>query len=122
MPLEFYKFVHILGVIMVVMALGGAMMFAIHGGTKATNRFRKGLAITHGIGQAFALVGGFGMLARLGIMASLPIWVMIKLVIWLVLGGVLAVIFRKPELARTLWFLILAITSLAAFLGIFKPF
>ena len=36
MSYEFYKIIHLLGLSMVVMSLGGIMLFAINGGQKAS--------------------------------------------------------------------------------------
>ena len=81
-----YKIVHLLGVMMVFLSLGGVIMHAINGGEKE-HSWRKPVAITHGIGLLLALVGGFGLLARLGVMhGTLPGWVLAKLGIWFVFG------------------------------------
>ena len=40
-----YKFFHITGIMMVFLSLGGAMVYAINGGDKASNQWRKGVAI-----------------------------------------------------------------------------
>jgi len=120
-PIPVYKNIHFIGIFMVLMALGGLLLHAINGGTQA-HAWRKPIAITHGVGMFLILLGGFGMLARLGIYWSWPGWVAGKVVIWVILGGLIAVIFRKPTLAKPLWWLTLALAALAAYLGINKPF
>lgn len=52
-------------------------------------------AILHGLGLLLMLVGGFGMLARLGI-GGAPPWVWIKVALWAVLG-------MLPFLVRKGW-------------------
>jgi hypothetical protein len=44
------------------------------------------------------------------------------LLIWLVLGGLIAVVNRKPGLAKTMWWVVLALGVLAAFMAGVKPF
>jgi len=119
MSYEFYKIIHLLGISLVVMALGGILLFTINGGTKVTNSFRKGAMMTHGIGLLLVLVGGFGLLARLGI-HSVPVWAAIKLVIWLLLGAFVGLAY-KPNLARKVWVGVPALVVVAAALAIMKP-
>ena len=120
-PIPVYKNIHFIGIFMVLMALGGLLLHAINGGAK-DHAWRKPIAITHGVGLFLILLGGFGMLARLGIFWSWPGWVAGKVAIWVILGGLVAVIFRKPTLAKPLWWLTLALAALAAYLGVYKPF
>lgn len=113
---------HLTGVFMVVMSLGGLTMHVINGGGRA-HPFRRMAGITHGIGLLVSLVGGFGLLARLGIgHGGLPGWVIAKLGIWLVLGGISTLVFRKPEWARAVWFLIFVLAGCAAYIAQYKPF
>ncbi len=121
MSLEFYKLLHLTGVFMLIFSLGGVIVHAINGGTKQSNKFRKGIMATHGIGLLLILFGGFGLLARLGLVSEFPMWSVAKILIWLTLGGVIGVIYRKPASARSLWFFLIMLAVLAAFLGIYKP-
>lgn len=117
-----YKIVHLVGVFMVIMALGGLAATAIGGKGKSTPWYRP-MAITHGIGMLLSLVGGFGLLARLGIIhGMLPGWVLAKLGIWLILGGFMAVLIRKPKWAKALWPVIILLAGMAAYLAGSKPF
>ncbi len=121
MSLLVYKNIHLLGVFMMLMALGGLILHRINGGTRE-HAWRKPVAITHGIGLLLALIGGFGALARLGIFWPLPGWAIGKLVIWLVFGALVAVIFRSPALAKPLWWVTIVLAVLAAYLALHKPF
>ena len=116
-----YKNIHLIGVFMVLMALGGLLLHRINGGTQE-HSWRKPVAITHGVGISLALLGGFGMLARIGIFWPWPGWVTGKVIIWGILGGLIAVIFRAPTLARSLWWVAIALAGLAAYLAGHKPF
>jgi hypothetical protein len=70
-----YHVLHIAGLITLFLGFG-----CILGGN-----YRTGMK-WHGIGLLIMLVAGFGMLARLGLMTSLPAWVWIKMGVWLVIG------------------------------------
>jgi hypothetical protein len=120
-PLPVYKNIHLLGMVMIFMALGGLLLHRINGGTQR-HAWRKPVAITHGVGMLLLLLGGFGMLARLGIFWPWPGWVTAKAIIWLVLGGLVTVIFRNPSLARPLWWITIALGGFAAYLAGQKPF
>lgn len=119
--LTIYKVLHITGALLVIFSLGGLVLHVINGGTRDF-AFRRTLAITHGIGMIILLVAGFGMLARLGIMSDMPGWVIAKLVLWLLFGGLLAVIYRFPAQARWLWWAIPLLGGLAAYLALVRPF
>lgn len=121
MSLQFYKFIHLVGLILVSASLAGVVTHAANGGTKAENRLRRPLAAAHGAGLLFILVSGFGMLARLGAGGSLPWWAVVKLVVWLVLGALLAAAYRKPEKAKMLLAVTVSAAALAAWLGLFHP-
>ena len=122
MSYEFYKLVHVLGILMVFVSLGGLLLFVINNGNRESNVWRKQVAITHGVGIFLVLLGGFGMLAKLGINWPWPGWIIAKFVIWLVLGGALTLIYKKPELGKVLWALILVLGFGAAYLAGMKPF
>lgn len=107
-----YKVLHIAGVLFVMIALGGLVAAGRDG-----DRRRAGL--THGIGLVVILVTGFGLLARL--QAGFPPWVWGKLVIWLLIGGAIAAIRRRPELARLWWITLPLLGAVAGYLAIYKP-
>lgn len=119
MSYEFYKIVHILGIALVVLSLGGIFMHVMNGGTKASNTFRKGAIVSHGIGLVLLLVAGFGMLAKLRLDVG-AVWVIGKIIIWVLLGALVAVAYRKPQLASKLWFGVPILVTLAAVLAVFK--
>ena len=116
-----YKLMHLIGIIMIFVALGSVMAHVFNGGTKETNQWRKAAGITHGLGLVLALVGGFGMLARLGLSPTAG-WVMAKLVIWLVLGGITSVIYAMGTRGHILWYVVILLGALAAYLALTKPF
>ena len=119
MSYEFYKVLHILGLSLVVLSLGGIIHHVINGGTKQSDSFRKGTMITHGVGLLLLMVAGFGMLAKLGIYSP-PGWVIAKMVIWLVLGAFVAIAYKKPALAKKFWVAVPVLVVISAFLAIYR--
>ncbi len=69
------------------------------------------------------LVSGFGLLARMGFMhdQGLPFWIYVKLTIWLIMGGIIALVKRKGAIGWPLYFLMMAIFITAAYFGVYKP-
>lgn len=122
MDASVYKLVHILGVIMIFLSLGGQINYAINGGAKDQNTWRKAAGITHGIGMLLVLLGGFGMLARLGIHWPWPGWIIGKIIIWLILGALVSVVNRKPDAGRGMWYVVLILGLLATYFVTMKPF
>ena len=117
-----YKIIHLIGVFMVFLSLGGIGMHAINKGGR-DHAWRKPVAMTHGLGLLLALVGGFGLLARLGVMhGSLPGWVLIKLGIWFIFAILIGALIRKPALAKSIWVLTILLGGFAVYLAGAKPF
>lgn len=118
-----YNLLHLLGVFLLVSAVSGVSYHVANGGTKNSNRTRKIAGALHGLGALIILVAGFGMLARLGIVqGGLPGWIWAKLVIWLLLGALIALPYRFPDAAKGLALLAPLLATLAAYFAIFKPF
>ena len=119
MSILVYKLIHIVGIGMIFLSMGGMSMHAILGGEKK-NEWLKPAIIGHGVGMLLILVAGFGMLARLGIHWPWPTWVLLKVIIWVILGGSVALLYRSRGLSRLVWFGSLAALALAGYLAIFK--
>jgi hypothetical protein len=117
MSYQFYKMLHIVGVVLAVAGLIGLCSHAANGGEKRTHRWRVPLSASHGLGLLILLVSGFGMLARLGLSSSLPWWVMLKLLVWGALGGVIALIYKGK--AGRVAIASVVLTAAAAWLGLF---
>jgi hypothetical protein len=118
---QVYKLLHLLGVLMLFLSIGGLILHAISGGSRDYS-WRKLVMITHGIGILLALVGGFGLLARLDIIWPWPGWVMTKVAIWVILAAFPALIARNPLWATGFWWTTLVLGGLAAYLAGSKPF
>lgn len=121
MPYEFYKLLHISGLILMFSGQC-ALLGAFASGNLPQKSWRISLAIVHGLGMLFLLVSGFGMLARLGLVNGLPTWAIAKLTIWLVMGATLALAKRRSQLKMILVLIWAMLGVAAAFIAIYKPF
>ncbi len=115
---ETYKLIHLLGVIFLFLSLGGYLTLS----STKTPVSRKLIALTHGIAVIVILVAGFGLLARLGFSAfqSWPLWVWVKITVWIILAVIVILIRRMPELKISLWVIIPILGVIAAYMAIFK--
>ncbi len=112
MSYAFYKFLHLIGLTSLILGLGGAIIGTYVVGQKPSVG-RKAIAITHGLGMLLMLVGGFGMLARLGM--QWPWWISVKLFIWLALGAWIVVAYRlSTKHFLAVWLTPLLLVAVAA--------
>lgn len=121
MAYETYKLLHYAGLMLLFFGLSGALTLKM-AGVAFTGPAKKLAFMSHGIGLFLMLLGGFGMLARLGIAANIPGWVYAKMVIWLVLGGSIALAKRKGQIGWPLMILFVGLGVTAAWLALTKPF
>lgn len=119
-----YKLVHLLGIFTLLVALAGMAAHAATGQTKGENANYRALLALHGLGALIALTGGFGLLARIGISGGgfLPGWIWAKLALWVLLGALVALPYRKRALARVLLFILPLLGLVGAALANYKPF
>jgi len=119
---ETYKVLHILGVLLAFATLGGLALTVANGATRSTSSVRRLVAITHGVAMVIILLGGFGALARLGVRGNLPGWVLVKLACWVVLAVLVVIPYRKPSLARPIFWFLPVLGGIAVVMAIYKPF
>lgn len=120
---DVYKLVHVAGILMVFVSLGGLALHGINGGTRETNGARRLTGMTYGVGLLLILVGGFGWLGASGVMeAGMPGWTWAKLGIWMAMGALLALPTVRPELSRIAWFVAPILGVLGAWIARTKPF
>jgi len=113
------KVVHLLGVFIMLVDMGGAIVVgAADEGTRS--RCKRLAGLTSGIGLLLAFIGGFGLLGVMGIPWSG--WVVLKMLIWLILGGSISLALRAPQFAIPLWWGTILLAGIAAYLANFKPF
>lgn len=118
-----YKLIHLLGIFTVLVILAAACMHTLRGGTRELNPHRKLMGAFHGVASFLILLGGFGMLARLGIVqGGLPGWIYAKLVIWILASGSIVLVYRGPGLARALLVGLPLLATLAGYFALYKPF
>ena len=115
---QFYNVVHIVGIVLIMAALGG-----IAASADAVSRARwtgRGALAFHLLGVFLILLGGFGMLARLGIVqgSSWPGWIWAKVVIWGMLGVAAFVPRRFPRTALPMMVALPLLEGLAAYMAI----
>lgn len=119
--LEFYRWLHIVSLLMIFSGLAGLVAARVGGG-KSTKKFDRSLALIHGFGMLGMLVAGFGAMARLGFMqGGWPWWIYVKLVIWLAMGGSMTLAKRKAAWGPWLLLAWVATAAVGAYLGIYKP-
>lgn len=121
MSYEFYKILHLTGIILLFSGLTGLLTVRVLG-IEITGKAKSIVFISHGIGSLITLVGGFGLLARLGIIGGLPLWVYGKLLIWLILGGAIALVKRKGHIGWPLFISLILFFIVANYLALTKPF
>ena len=121
--LNVYKIIHLLGMFMLFTVLGGIALHSLNGGTKQSNVGRRLIAAMHGISLFIILLGGFGMLARLGLVQGmLPGWVLAKLAIWVLLPFLGLMAYRKPAVAKLLLVVMPLLGGVAGWIALYKPF
>lgn len=124
-----YKILHLLGLMLVFLSLGGLTIQALMTPAQATGEGSEGAApkppakaallALHGIGMLLLLVAGFGILAKLKL--GFPAWVHPKLLIWLILGAAPVIAKKAPPARVPLLFVVTLLGLAAAYLGVMKP-
>jgi len=118
LSLSFYKVLHLFGIMLMFSALGAMIAAAVAG--EGSPRLKKLGGMAHGIALAIILVAGFGLLARQGFAGAWPLWVWLKLVIWLVLGAATVFVRKAGENAGWLLVLLPALGAVSAWLALYR--
>jgi hypothetical protein len=117
---EVYKVLHLLGIFMIVTSVSAMCLQATTGEVKE-HSWKKFLFTIHGLGMFLSLLGGFGLMARLGLAHSeFPIWIKLKLIIWVGFGFFVYLLIKKRNSNKLIWLLNLAFVTVAAFLAVNK--
>jgi hypothetical protein len=121
-PRNFYLVMHIMGIVFLFTAMGGVAVHAANGGTRKASNTRTLVAVLHGLGAVMILTGGFGMMARLGMMGqSFPGWLLVKLFIWVLLSGIILLPYRSASLAKPFFVGLPLLAGVAAYMALYKP-
>lgn len=114
MPLSFYLWLHLAGLGLMLLALGGMALLA--------GQRNRMLAAAHGAGMLLSFVSGFGLLAKLAIPWPWPGWVFVKILLWLILGAAPAVMRRIQGRAGIHFWGVWGLFLVTAWLAVHKPF
>lgn len=113
-----WKIVHVFGVLLLFVSLGGLAGLAA-AGRPAEGRLHR---ILHGIALIIVFLAGFALLATLKMSApgTWGLWVWLKLAIWLLLGGSLVLV-RRQRHARWVLIGLPLLGAVAAWAAFVKP-
>lgn len=126
MSAEFYRIVHLFGIFLLMCSLGGLAMTSWHSkGAQVVKAeaeaAAKRMKMLHGISLLVILVAGFGLMAKLGLMKTWPLWIIAKLVIWLIFGAAATAIVKMSDKGK-MWILLLPLLgALSAYLAVMHP-
>lgn len=121
MTFEIYKVLHLTGLVMIMLGLGGVLSAG------RDQRPPRWTMILHGLGALALLGAGFGMLARhpegnLSAPDSWEAWLILKIVVWFFLAALPALVRHGTVPRPAGWLIALLLAAAAAYLGILKPF
>ena len=118
MDYDTYRLIHFAGLFTLFFAFG-----SLFTGKQSS----KGAAIGHGIGLLLILLGGFGMQAKMKVSylithgSAFPTFLILKIVIWVILGGCMVLAKRRIIKGLAAWVLIIGLGLAAAYLAFNKP-
>jgi len=110
MPAYVYHILHLLGILMIFTGYGALLARSFSGSTDV--KLRKLGSITSGIGLLLVFVAGFALITKMGYGFTQG-WILVKILVWAALGALIAIINRKPQLAGTLWWLLIGLGLVA---------
>ena len=113
MSIQLYQIIHVFSAVM----LAGVAFAALAAPRPENRRFSL---MWSGIFAILSLVGGFGLLARLGY--GFPGWVIVKLACWVALAALVGLAYRRPEQTRSLTVITALAVLIAVGMVVLKPF
>jgi hypothetical protein len=113
-----YKLVHLVGIFVLLSGVAGLWTLELFSDSAGYAKARKGLMAMHGIAIFVVLFGAFGTLARLGIDFPWPPWIWLKIGIWVVLGGLPALLSRSSGASKVLFLIAPLLAAVAAWAAI----
>lgn len=118
MSLEFYRFLHFTGIVMLLFSLGLLTAYFSGGAAAKLKPVRISGFVLHGIGVLLIIISGFGMAARMGIFSEFPFWLKIKLLIWVLLVLVATLLKRVSGKSLMIGALSILLAMVAAYFGV----
>lgn len=110
--LEIYRLLHFAGIFTLIFSFGSLFI---------GKNYNKGAAMTHGVGLLLILISGFGMQATNPSIVGFPIWLILKIVIWIAFGGFIMLAKKTIINGFTAWVLITALALAAVYLAKTHP-
>ena len=114
------KIIHLTGLALTFMGLSGILGIKVGG--MAPLRKRLIFHFAFGIGLLTLLITGFALASTLGVLKTAPGWLKGKLVIWLLVGGSMALATRLSRYTGVVLVVFALLVLAAAWLAIDKPF
>ncbi len=120
MSYQLYNWIHVFGLFVIFASLGGISIYAATGGEKAAFKYRRALALAHGVMMVLVLVAGFGLMARANYKFTENPWIYLKLLIWLGVGVFPAFVWRMKNKGLMLFWALLLLGVIGSYTAIFK--
>jgi len=108
--LEIYQLLHFAGIFTLLFSFGSLFI---------GKNYNKGAAMAHGVGLILILISGFGMQATMHL--GFPVWLILKIVIWLIFGGFIVLAKKSVINGFTAWVLITALALCSVYLAKTHP-